>query len=175
MKALHRPLKLPANPRRVRVENKALWNEARSPENADFYTIGYEGRTAKDLIELVHSVDANLVLDIRHTPISMYRPEFSKANFQKIVHDAGLGYAHLPQWGVPRSVRQEAANTGTRETIWEWYDRCVVQPHFGRNLHWFLNLDHPVVLMCVEHDPTECHRRRLFMALERQGLRGFDL
>jgi hypothetical protein len=42
-------------------------------------------------------------------------------------------------------------------------------------LHRFLNLDHPVAMMCVECDPTECHRHRIFMALENQGLRGFDI
>jgi hypothetical protein len=29
--------------------------------------------------------------------------------------------------------------------------------------------------MCVEIDPHECHRHRLSAALERKGLRGFDL
>ena len=35
--------------------------------------------------------------------------------------------------------------------------------------------DHPVAFMCVELDPTACHRHRLSLALEEQGLRGFDL
>jgi hypothetical protein len=30
-------------------------------------------------------------------------------------------------------------------------------------------------MMCMEADPVECHRHRLFLALEKQGLRGFDL
>jgi hypothetical protein len=33
----------------------------------------------------------------------------------------------------------------------------------------------PVAMMCMECDPTECHRHRIFIALEEQGLRGFDL
>ena len=105
----------------------------------------------------------------------MYRPELSKGNLQRALESTGIGYFHLREWGVPRDVRARAAETGTRETIWKWYDESVIAPHFRRNLHRVLNLGHPVAMMCMECDPTECHRHRIFMALENQGLRGFDL
>jgi hypothetical protein len=105
----------------------------------------------------------------------MYKPEFSKGNLQRAVEAVGIQYHHIRQWGVPKSIRAEAVESGTRETIWRWYDCCVVQPYFEKNLHWFFNLQHPVALMCMEHDPTECHRHRIFLALERNGLKGFDL
>jgi uncharacterized protein (DUF488 family) len=105
----------------------------------------------------------------------MYRPELSKSNLQGILERAGFQYLHLKEWGVPREIRAKAIESGTRDTIWEWYDQRVVSRWFELNLHRFLNLEHPVAMMCVECDPTECHRHRLFLALERQGLQGFDL
>jgi uncharacterized protein (DUF488 family) len=105
----------------------------------------------------------------------MYRPDLSKGNLQRGLESAGISYFHLREWGVPRDIRARAIETGTRETIWKWYDESVVAPHFQRNLHRFLNIGHPVAMMCMECDPTECHRHRIFMALECQGLRGFDL
>lgn len=36
-------------------------------------------------------------------------------------------------------------------------------------------LKQPAAFMCSEYDPTACHRHRLFLALERTGLRGYDL
>lgn len=170
-----RPLKLPANSRRVREQNKALWNEARSPRQADFFTLGYEGRSLAEIVGLLKQAEVRSLLDIRHLPISMYRPELSKSNLQRTIEQTGIQYVHLREWGVPRMVRAHAAEEGTRETIWDWYDASIVERYFERNLHWFLNLDHPVAMMCVEADPTECHRHLLFMALERRGLRGFDL
>ena len=170
-----RPLKLPANGARVRVANKALWNEARSPDRADFYTCGYEGRKTEEFFNLLVSVGVRSLLDIRFNPVSMYRPELSKSNLEQLARSFGIDYLHIREWGVPREIRARAATTGTRETIWEWYDESVVEPNFGRNLHRFLNLDHPVAMMCVECDPTECHRHRIFMALENRGLRGLDL
>jgi uncharacterized protein (DUF488 family) len=170
-----RPLKLPTKPARARAESKALWTEARSPQWADFFTLGYEGRTTKELFDALLGAGVQCVLDIRYNPVSMYRPELSKNNLQQALGRKGLAYFHLREWGVPRSVRAKAAQTGTRETIWQWYDECVIGPHFRRNLHRFLNFGYPVAMLCMECDPRECHRHRIFMALESQGLRGFDL
>lgn len=170
-----RPLKLPANSRRVREQNKVLWNEARSPDRADFFTLGYEGRSLIDIVHLLKKAEVRSLLDIRHSPVSMYRPELSKSNLRRTIEETGIHYVHVREWGVPRLVRAHAVEEGTRDTIWDWYDASIVDRYFERNLHWFLNLDHPVAMMCVEADPTECHRHLLFNALERHGLRGFDL
>ncbi len=172
---MNRPLKLPTSPARKRAENKAKWNEGRSLDAADFFTVGYEGRKINDLIAALKSAGVRCVLDIRFTPLSMYRPEFSKSNFQRRVEEDGFRYLHLSRLGVPKDIRVRAITACTRDPIWRWYDDCVVKRFFGRNLHWFLNLEHPVAMMCVEADPTECHRHLLFNALERQGLYGFDL
>jgi hypothetical protein len=56
----------------------------------------------------------------------MYRPDLSKSNFQRIVERANLEYIHIPQWGVPKPIRAKAVESGTRETIWDWYDAEVV-------------------------------------------------
>src|ERR1700738_4210625 len=113
---MQRPLKLPTKPARARAESKALWNEARSPERADFFTLGYEGRTTKDLFDVLLDAGVQCVVDIRYNPVSMYRPDLSKGNLQRALEDAGISYFHLREWGVPRHVRALAIESGTRET-----------------------------------------------------------
>jgi uncharacterized protein (DUF488 family) len=173
--AHQRPLKLPTKSLRARVESKAVWNDGRSPDRADFFTFGYEGRKTDDLFGVLKNAAVQCVVDIRYNPVSMYRPELSKSNLQRLLESAGIAYYHLREWGVPRDIRARAIETGTRDTIWKWYDDSVIAPNFRRNLHRFLNFGYPVALMCMECDPQECHRHRIFMALECQGLRGFDL
>ncbi len=90
-----RPLKLPSRPARVRAESKALWNEARSVSCADFFTVGYEGRSTDDLIASLHSAGIRLLL---------YRPELSKRNFAELLARSGIQYLHIAQWGVPREI-----------------------------------------------------------------------
>ena len=55
-----------------------VWNEARSVDHADFFTLGYEGKPTAQIIELLKGAGVRRLLDIRHTPVSMYRPELSK-------------------------------------------------------------------------------------------------
>jgi uncharacterized protein (DUF488 family) len=160
----------------VQAENKAQWNVDRRIEDADFFTVGYTGRKLAEILDALVAAGVQTLIDIRQYPVSMYRPEVSKGNLKRIVEERGITYLHLPHLGVPRDIRAKAIEAGTRDVIWEWYDEQVVEPYLGRNLHQFLNgPDHPVALMCVEIDPAECHRHRLFRRLEAHGLKGFDL
>jgi hypothetical protein len=86
---LSRPpsLALPSDPIPVQLNNKATWNEKRSPDRADFYTIGYMRRGLDDFIRTLKDVDVTTLVDIRQTPVSMYKPEFSKTSLQQ--HLAG--------------------------------------------------------------------------------------
>jgi uncharacterized protein (DUF488 family) len=172
---MKRPMKLPSNSTKTKKLNKELWNDSRSSKEADFYTIGYEGRKIEQFLKLLQDAEIKTLLDIRHTPVSMYRPEISKKNISKSVEAIGIHYLHKPELGVPRDIRARAIESGDREVIWEWYDIAVVDSFFSKNLHWFLNIEHPVALMCVEADPTECHRHRIFFELEKHKIFGFDL
>src|ERR1035437_3262999 len=176
MPQAHR-LNLPTLPVKRQLENKLIWNDARSVEKANFFTIGYTGRRTEELITALTANGVRTLVDIRQNPISMYRPELSKTNLARLVEAHGMIYAHFPQLGVPRDIRAKAIESGTRDVIWDWYDQHVITSFFlGRNLHFFLNcVEHPVALMCTEIDPQECHRHRLSLALEQMGMRGFDL
>ncbi len=168
-------LKLPSASAKKQAEKRFLWNDARSSSEADFYTVGYMGRSLENLIDAFVSNGVQTLVDIRQNPASMYRSELSKGNLKRLMESNGLRYLHLPELGVPREIRAKAIGAGTRDVIWAWYDEQVVFPYL-RNLHRFFNsIEHPAAMMCVEIDPHECHRHRLFLALERQGLRGFDL
>ena len=169
-------LKLPSTPAKQQVANKSLWNESRSPNAADFFTIGYSGRKTDVLLQTLVEASVRTLVDVRQNPVSMYRPDLSKRNLQQLVEALGMHYLHLPELGVPRDIRAKAIATGNRDVIWAWYDEYVVGPYLGGNLHQFFNaVEHPAAFMCTELDPTECHRHRLFVALEEKGLKGFDL
>ena len=170
------PLPLPTDPIHVQLKNKVAWNTDRSKEDADFYTVSYAGRTIEDVLQALQSANVATVLDIRHSPVSMYKPEFSKHNLRRRLEANGLHYLHLPDLGIPREIRGLAIGRPNRDDLWAWYDRHVVERFIGGNLHRFLNcVEHPVALLCVEMDPTSCHRHRLGLALERHRLRSFDL
>jgi len=168
-------LTLPSAPAKVQAERRLLWNDARSANEADFFTVGYTGRTTQDLLAALAAHSVRTLVDVRQNAVSMYRPELNRTNLRRLVEARGMDYVHLPELGVPRDIRVRAIETGSRDAIWEWYDEYVVAPYVA-NLHRFFNtLEHPVAFMCVEIDPAECHRHRLFIALEASGLRGFEI
>ena len=169
-------LKLPSASVKVQLQNRLAWNEVRSAETADFFTIGYTGRPIQEFIDALVTNEVRTLVDVRQHPVSKYRPEFSKKNLCRLVNDIGLLYVHFPELGVPRDIRAKAIQSGSRDIIWDWYDQNVITEYIGHNLHHFLNfVEHPVALMCVEIAPQECHRHRLSLALERLGLNGFDI
>ena len=169
-------LRLPTTSRAEQHANKGVWNDGRFVDRADFFTVGYSGQTLGELIESLKRARVASLVDIRHNPVSMYRPEVSKGNLQRALAAHGIGYQHVRDLGVPRGVRGLAVGESSREVIWNWYDANVVPRYAGRNLHWFFNaLEHPVALMCTEFDPGECHRHRLAAALETHGLMGYEL
>lgn len=158
---------------RAQLDQKAAWNRSRSESDADFYTIGYSGRTMPEFISALKSAAVETVVDVRQNPVSMYKPEFSKRNLASALAAEGVAYLHESALGVPRDIRSRALEGNGRDGIWLWYDENVVS---SLNLNRFFNFaSHPIALLCTEIDPTSCHRHRLALSLERSGLRGYDL
>lgn len=170
-------LKMPTDSSASQIRRKVAWNEERAIHVPDFYTVGYLGRTREQVIDSLLGASVGCVVDIRYTPVSMYRPEFSKRNLESALGEAGIEYVHIRELGVPREIRVLAVESGTRQTIWDWYDAHVANPMLGKNLEALLRCadGRRVALLCVELDPTACHRHRLAVALEGRGLRAHDL
>ncbi len=169
-------LKLPEKTTSEKEQGKISWNLDHSISDPDFYTIGYSGREIKDFIDTLKNADIATLVDIRYLPVSRFKPEFSKKNLRASVEANGINYVHRPDWGVPRDIRADSVGKQTRDDIWTWYDLNILPNIVNSNLDEFLNsMEHPIALMCVEYDPTECHRHRLFLGLERLGIKGCDL
>jgi uncharacterized protein (DUF488 family) len=169
-------LSLPSVPVKAQLQGRMSWNATRSEEAADFFTLGYSGRKTEVILAELQRAGVRTLVDIRQFAVSMYRPDLTKSNFERLLAQRGIAYVHLPNLGVPRDIRAKAISTGSRDVIWEWYDQYVAEPAVGKNLHWFLNsFELPAALMCTEIDPHECHRHRLSKSLEAHGLKGFDL
>lgn len=169
-------LKLPEKTKDEQKQSKLSWNSEHCTSAPDFYTIGYSGRTINDFIDVLRNAGVATLVDIRFAPVSRFKPEFSKNNLKRSLENNGIAYLHRSDWGVPRDIRAFSIGKGTRDDIWTWYDSYVLPKVVKRNLDEFFNsMEHPIALMCVEYDPTQCHRHRIFLALERVGLRGCDL
>ena len=170
-------LKLPRKTAIEQHQSKDIWNSQHcSSSDPDFFTIGYSRREINHFVYILKGAAIATLVDIRFSPVSRFRPEYSKKNLKQTMESNGIEYIHRPDWGVPRDVRAHAIGKQTRNDIWIWYDSNILPNIINRNLDDFFNsMEHPVALMCVEYDPTECHRHRIVLGLERLGLTGCDL
>ncbi len=169
-------LTLPTKTKAEQIQSKISWNSEHCAPQPDFFTIGYSGKDIYEFINILKSAGISTLVDIRYSPVSRFKPKFSKKNLKAALETNGIGYVHKPDWGIPRDIRSKAIGKPTRDDIWAWYDSNILPNIVMRNMNKFFNsMEHPVALMCVEYDPTECHRHRLFLGLERAGLTGCDL
>jgi ParB/RepB/Spo0J family partition protein len=166
-------IELPTERFEVQVFNKAIWNLSRM-DKFDFYTIGYEKKTLEQFLELLKKAGVRTLVDVRAVPRSMFREEFNRDNLVKELGSQGFKYRHFAELGVPTEIRGKLAESGDFELFNKWYDEHVLAS--GKlDSEDFKSLDYPIAIMCVEFDPTRCHRHRIALALEKRGLRGIDL
>lgn len=168
------PLELPLGSLSTQLHNKLLWNLSRlDVKKYDFYTIGYSERSIEQFIAILKKAGVKLVVDVRSDPVSQFKPEFSKKNIEITLNREEIEYIHVPELGVPRKLREELSKSGDWNKFFRWYDKNVVS-----NLDEIIDvskLKMPFAFMCMELDPTKCHRHRLAIALEKKGLKSLDL
>lgn len=172
---LHPPIprpELPEEPISEQLKNKAVWNIEHFGVQADFYTVCYSGRNIDQFLEILKAADVGTVFDVRRAPVSRYKSSFSKENLSDALSENGIKYVHRGDLGVPSTIRRRAAEAGSRDEIWSWYKANVGESEMKALVN---SDDRPVAFMCVETDPTSCHRHLLSLNLKDAGLRGYDL
>jgi ParB-like chromosome segregation protein Spo0J len=162
---------LPTESLEDQIFNKTLWNLSRI-DDYDFYTVGYEKRTFEQFLRILKAKKVATLVDVRRNPVSQYREEFNKAFLDESMRKNNVTYVHRPELGVPSEVRRKLEETGDYDWFFKEYDRNTAPELNKLNLKDFTP---PVAFMCVELDPTRCHRHRIALELEKRGCRGYDL
>lgn len=159
-----------------KLVNKTLWNLEHAPIDADFYTVGFSGKEIPELVRILKAAGVTNLVDIRHSRETPYKPEYNNGVLEGALKADEIGYEHHPEFGVPRELPAHAESYGTKEDVWSWYDDVVIREVVKEGATEFVEkLGKVVAFMDADADPTESHRHRLFLALERGELRGYDL
>jgi len=164
-------IELPIEPIEIQIFNKIMWNLERIGDY-DFYTIGYEKRSFEQFLDLLKAKKIRTLIDVRKNPVSQYREEFNKEFLMESMRKNGIKYVHHPELGVPSEVRRKLEETGDYNWFFKEYDEKIAPELRNLNLKDF---SQPIAFMCVELDPTKCHRHRIALELEKKGYKGYDL
>jgi ParB family chromosome partitioning protein len=165
-------IELPQESIDVQIFNKTVWNLERVGD-FDFYTIGYEKKTIEQFLELLKKAKIRTLVDARKNPVSQYKLDFNREKLEETLRKHDIDYVHYPELGVPSEIRRKLGETGDYNWFFKQYDEKVI-PRLDEEID-LETLKYPIAIMCVELDPTKCHRHRIALALEERGLRGYDL
>jgi uncharacterized protein (DUF488 family) len=120
-------------------------------------TIGYEGKSIDELVELLHAHDVEVLVDVRLNAMSR-KPGFSKKRLAGALAAAGIDYVHEPDLGNPQDNRSgfHAGDPASRERYLD-----VMRSDGADALARTASLarERAVALFCYEADPAICHRR----------------
>lgn len=135
-------------------------------------TVGYQGRSAAELVQVLLADGVGVVLDVRLLPLSR-RPGMSRTGLAATLGAAGIGYRHLRALGNPPDNRAgfRAGEAGALQR----YQEVLLTREAGDALTEAESAmdDSAAALLCVERDVATCHRGAVAaeLARRRPGLR----
>jgi uncharacterized protein (DUF488 family) len=122
-------------------------------------TIGYEGRTLDEFVQLLRAERVSVVLDVRDVPWS-HKPGFAKKPLQAGLEAAGIAYVPAAFAGNPKRLRETA--TTTEEALALYAAHLDASPEILAQLDALLadllRAGRRACLLCLESDPRQCHR-----------------
>lgn len=123
------------------------------------YSIGYGARSVEEFVETLRLHDMQFLIDVRSHPYSRFKPEFSREQLERSLHDAGVRYVFMGDTLGGRPEDRECYTEGRVD-----YAKCREKPFFQAGLArlksaWEKRLR--VAMMCSEGKPEECHRSKL--------------
>ena len=129
------------------------------------FTIGYEGATVGEFVDVLRKAGVERVIDVRALPLSR-RPGFSKTPLRGALAEAGIEYVHLKALGTPADGRA-AARAGRHADMARIYAGQLELPEAIAESGQMLALaeEKPSALLCFERDPSHCHRSLLLDAV----------
>jgi len=125
------------------------------------YTAGYEGKSVDSFLNGLTTTGIAHLIDVRMNPIAR-RYGFHRSTLASLCSRLGIEYSHVPSLGISGEQRQQLDSLEDYQALFRNYEattlktECVaidlVSGWVGRA---------PSVLVCMEAEPSCCHRARL--------------
>jgi len=130
------------------------------------FTLGYEGKSILELLDLLKENEITLLVDVRENPFSR-KKGFSGRELEYYLASCSIGYLHLKELGAPPAMRQKVRREGDYHQFFREYRRHLAdQSHMLQEVAE--KFSHEVIcLLCYEKNPDYCHRTVVAQELSR--------
>lgn len=137
------------------------------------FTIGYEGRSAEDLVNLLQQNGVKILLDARRRANSR-KKGLSKKALGALCEKRHIRYVHEVDLGTPPNhMEQVKAKGGYDNSILEEFRKYLLTQDEAMDRAVGLATDGATCVLCYEADARNCHR--LIVAEEICKRTGFEL
>src|SRR5688500_17675406 len=117
-------------------------------------TVGYGNRSLEELIAVLRNESVQYLVDVRTSPRSRFKPEFSAERLDASLKAAGIRYVFMGD-----SLGGRPPDPACYQDGHVVYDIVQKQPFFTAGIERLLNAirqDLKVCLLCSEGRPTDC-------------------
>ena len=132
-------------------------------------TVGYGNRSIEELIAVLRNESVQYLVDVRTSPRSRFKPEFSAEPLDASLKTVGIRYVFMGD-----SLGGRPPDPTCYEDGHVIYDVVRTKPFFAAGIERLMNAirkDLRVCLLCSEGRPTDCHRSKLIgVALDALGI-----
>lgn len=149
------------------VELREIFNHEPIEREKEFFTIGYEGRTLENFLNILIQNNIGLLCDVRKNPFSM-KFGFSKNQLRSALENLHIEYKHFPELGIESHKRQNLDSKESYKQLFESYEKneLALNSHHLEILHQLLNSKKRIAITCFEKSHEFCHRGVIAKVLE---------
>lgn len=138
-------------------------NKPNSATCLKLVSLGYERRTADELIEILKEHDVKMLIDVRELPVSR-KKGFSKRGLSARLTSAGITYLHLREAGNP--YHKEKHNI---EHCLQLYRSYLERHPEVVELAISAVTEKTAAFLCYERQHLHCHRSILLQVMKQHG------
>lgn len=125
------------------------------------YTLGYEGKNVDAFLNAILQTGIQRLVDVRSNPVSR-KWGFSKTSLSDLCGRLDIEYVHIPQLGIQSQRRRHLKTLDDYDRLLDEYEHYDIP----RRMEAVVQLRHMMeekasALVCMEADPSMCHRGRL--------------
>jgi uncharacterized protein (DUF488 family) len=133
------------------------------------WTIGYEAAAVPEFLRTLRDTGVELLVDVRAVASSR-RPGYAKTALAANLASVGIDYLHLRGLGTPKEGRV-AARAGRHAEMHAVFRGHLATDAAQADLQVLADIvagGRKACLLCLEADPTHCHRSLVADALARR-------
>ncbi len=133
-------------------------------------TIGYEGRSLENYLNLLLRAGVTLLCDVRNNALSR-KYGFTKSTLSNACEGVGIRYEHRPKLGISTDRRRTLKTSADYRQLFAEYrvrDLRRQQETIDEAVRW-VSSGQSVALTCYERDSKKCHRRTVAATIKHQA------